>query len=151
MAKSRLLVFDKNGRFPRILVNAEPSLLKDIPESRIVRNPNMKTLRGIPPHLMILENGIVRKATKIEQQDIESSIKVAQRIESSVEAPQVVVTKEKEIVPVPVYLRNEAWKKEVRNTRIIGAISLISGMLMVAFKDELILQAKEIIAFLSNL
>ena len=146
MSKKRVLIFDKHGRFPRILINPDMESLKSIDKSRIVINPSMKKLKGIPPHLMILEDGVVRKANEKEAKVIQNNVKPVklQEDKPSKEKPAIKVEKS-EVIPMPVHIKNEGYKRELKKVKIQGlvAITLILGIMFRAEIQELALKLME--------
>ena len=54
--KKKVIIF-KDNKLPRILTNPSEATLSKYPVDQVVRNPNLKNLKGVPPHKWILKGG----------------------------------------------------------------------------------------------
>jgi len=72
MSKKKVLVF-KDNKHPRLLVEPSQELLDQFPVDQIVKG-NMKFLKGLELHKLVLDSGIPRKATSDELEVILNEI-----------------------------------------------------------------------------
>lgn len=54
------------GMVPRFLTNPSEEILASYEADQIVKRPNLKKFAGVPIHLLVLEEGVIKKANEKE-------------------------------------------------------------------------------------
>lgn len=65
MSKTKYLVF-KNNMMPRLLTNPSQSLLDSFPKDQVIKNPKLDRFKGMAVQYLVLEDKVIRKASKEE-------------------------------------------------------------------------------------
>jgi hypothetical protein len=83
MFKDKYLIFNENI-MPRLLVNPTAHTLAQFPKEQVVKINNLKHIKGIPLEHLILENGVVRKASKNEIIDLSNKVQTNEALKENV-------------------------------------------------------------------